>query len=283
MSTPLKIFTTRTALSEYLSVEREQGKSIGFVPTMGALHEGHLSLIRTAAEKSDLVVVSIFVNPTQFNDINDLKKYPRPIESDLEKLKSVKCDVLFMPEVSEMYSGDEIWEPQLDGLDTILEGKQRTGHYKGVTQIVKKLLDVVNPNLVFFGQKDYQQFLIISKMVSNSGMNMEIVMCPTVREKDGLAMSSRNIHLSDAEHQVALTLSRVLKQAKTDFTTLSIPEVKAKAIKTLKSTPGLTLEYFEICDGSTLQPVLTKDSDSIIVLMAARVGPTRLIDNIIIR
>lgn len=283
LSTPLKIFTTRTALSEYLSIEREQGKSVGFVPTMGALHEGHLSLIRTAAEKSDLVVVSIFVNPTQFNDLNDLKKYPRPIESDLKKLKSVKCDVLFMPEVSEMYSGDEVWEPQLDGLDTILEGKQRTGHYKGVTQIVKKLLDVVNPNMVFFGQKDYQQFLIISKMVSNSGMNMEIVMCPTVREKDGLAMSSRNIHLSDEEHQVALTLSRVLKQAKTDFTTLPISEIKAKAIKTLTSTPGLTLEYFEICDGSSLQPVITKDSDSIIALMAARVGPTRLIDNIIIR
>ncbi|HEY0771884.1 MAG TPA: pantoate--beta-alanine ligase, partial [Sphingobacteriaceae bacterium] len=163
------------------------------------------------------------------------------------------------------------------------EGTQRTGHYKGVTQIVKKLLDVVNPNMVFFGQKDYQQFLIISKMVSNSRMNMEIVMCPTVREKDGLAMSSRNIHLSDEEHQVALTLSRVLKQAKTDFTTLSIPEVKAKAIKTLTSTPGLTLEYFEICDGSNLQPVITKGSGSIIALMAARVGTTRLIDNIIIR
>lgn len=281
--TLLKIFTTRKVLSDYLSSERQNGKTIGFVPTMGALHEGHLSLIKNAEERTDLIVVSIFVNPTQFNDLNDLRKYPRPLDADLEKLKTVKCDVLFMPEVDEMYSGNEHWEPDLEGLDTILEGKQRAGHYKGVTQIVKKLLDVIKPDVAFFGQKDYQQFLIISKMLSKSDSNIELIMCPTVREKDGLAMSSRNIHLSDKEHQTALTLSQVLKQAKIDFGILSLPELKAKAINTLMATPGLELDYFEICDGLTLQPVITKDAKSIIALTAARIGATRLIDNIILR
>jgi pantoate--beta-alanine ligase len=279
----LKIFTTRKALSDYLSSERQNGKTIGFVPTMGALHEGHLSLIKNAEDRSNLIVVSIFVNPTQFNDLNDLKKYPRPLDADLDKLKTVKCDVLFMPEVNEMYSGNEYWEPDLEGLDTILEGKQRAGHYKGVTQIVKKLMDVIKPDLAFFGQKDYQQFLIISKMLSKSDSNVELVMCPTVREKDGLAMSSRNIHLSDKEHQTALTLSQVLKQAKIDFGILTLPKLKAKAINTLVATPGLELDYFEICDGLTLQPVITKDAKSIIALTAARIGSTRLIDNIILR
>lgn len=279
----LKIFTTRREVSSYLSQQREGGKSIGFVPTMGALHQGHLSLINSASEKTDLVVVSIFVNPTQFNDIQDLEKYPRPVEADLERLRTVKCDVLFMPEVDEMYTQNEVWEPDLDGLDTVLEGKQRAGHYKGVTQIVKKLLDVIKPDVAFFGQKDYQQFLIISKMVSKSGLNVDLVMSPIIREEDGLAMSSRNVHLSDQEHQTALTLSRVLEQTKSNFSKTPIAELKTNAIKTLTTTPGLALDYFEICNGETLQPVSGKDEKSIVALVAARVGATRLIDNIILR
>lgn len=279
----LKIFTTRRDLSSYLSQQREQGRSIGFVPTMGALHQGHLSLVKAAAERTDLVVVSIFVNPTQFNDVTDLERYPRPIEADIEKLRTVKCDVLFTPEVKEMYPETETWEPELDGLDLLLEGKQRAGHYKGVTQIVSKLLDVVKPDVAFFGQKDYQQFLIVSKMVAKSGLGIELVMAPIVREDDGLAMSSRNVHLSSDEHRTALALSRVLKRTKDDFNDKSIDELKANAINTLNAAPGLALDYFEICNGETLQPVHDKREKSIVALVAAHVGAIRLIDNIILK
>jgi pantoate--beta-alanine ligase len=279
----LEIFTTRKAVSEYLSKEKTSGKTIGFVPTMGALHPGHLSLIREASKTCDCVVVSIFVNPTQFNDVKDLENYPRPLEADLEKLRSVKCDILFMPEVKEMYQENEAWAPELGGLDTVLEGKQRPGHYQGVTQIVKKLLDVVKPDVTFFGQKDYQQFLIISKMVSSLGLSTQLVMCPIIREQDGLAMSSRNIHLSPAEHQTALVLSQVLEKTKSNFGHESIGDLKNKAVTLLEATPGLKLEYFEICNGDTLQPAVLETEKSIIALVAALVGATRLIDNIILK
>lgn len=279
----LKIFTTRKALSEYLSKERDNGRSIGFVPTMGALHNGHLSLIKNAAERTDLVVVSIFVNPTQFNDVKDLIKYPRPLDEDLAKLKTVKCDVLFIPEINEMYPENEYWEPDLEGLDLILEGKHRPGHYKGVTQIVKKLFDAIKPDVAFFGQKDYQQFLIVSKMVSKSGSDIELVMCPIIREKDGLAMSSRNVYLSDQEHHMALMLFRVLEQVKKDFEIKTVAELKNNAIRSLQATAGLSPEYFEICNSTSLEPVLNKKEKNIIALVAARIGSTRLIDNIILR
>ena len=279
----LKIFTTRQELSAYVSEQKEKGSSVGFVPTMGALHRGHLSLIDAAGSQTDLVVVSIFVNPTQFNDKKDLERYPRPVNADLEKLKTVKCDILFMPGVTEMYSGDEQWNPDLDGLDTVLEGEKRAGHYKGVTQIVKKLLDVVKPDKAFFGQKDFQQFLIISKMVAKSGLGTELVMCPIIREDDGLAMSSRNVHLSAGEHQTALALWLVLQKTKREFENKTIAELRADALQILNSTPGLTTDYFEICDSRSLEPVATKDTPGIIALVAAQVGSTRLIDNIILR
>ncbi|HXH99686.1 MAG TPA: pantoate--beta-alanine ligase [Sphingobacteriaceae bacterium] len=279
----MKIFTAQKTLSEYLLKEKKNGRSIGFVPTMGALHNGHLSLINGATEKTDLVVVSIFVNPTQFNDAKDLVNYPRPLDADLAKLNTVKCDVLFMPEVSEMYSENEYWEPDLDGLDIILEGKQRPGHYKGVTQIVNKLFNVVKPDIAFFGQKDYQQFLVISKLISITGSDIELVMCPIIREKDGLAMSSRNVLLSEEERQIALILSGVLNQAKKDFDDTTIVNLKSNAITSLKSTKGLSLDYFEVCDAKSLQPVINKNKKDIIALVAASIGSTRLIDNIILR
>ncbi|MGB4774102.1 MAG: pantoate--beta-alanine ligase, partial [Daejeonella sp.] len=190
----MKIVTTRLALSEYLKQRKLEGNIIGLVPTMGALHDGHLSLIEIAKSKTDLVVCSIFVNPTQFTDLNDLKNYPRPVETDINKLEAISCDVLFLPEVEEMYNKDEIWQLDLGGLDQVLEGKIRPGHYQGVTQIVYKLFEIVKPDFAFFGQKDYQQFMVISKMVNLLNMPVKLVVCPIIREDDGLAMSSRNIH-----------------------------------------------------------------------------------------
>lgn len=280
----MKLFTTARDLTQYLDQERAVGKKIGFVPTMGALHAGHLSLIDLARERAEIVVASIFVNPTQFNDPADLEKYPRPKEQDIEKLTRAQCDVLFMPEVREMYSEpNEHWHLDLKGLDGILEGKSRAGHYQGVTQIVKKLFDLVDPDFAFFGQKDYQQFRVVEQMVNHFQLKTQLVMCPIIREADGLAMSSRNVHLSPEEHQNALALSRVLHKAQADFADKSLMEIREEAIRQLTSSPGIDLQYFEICDGATLLPVDTKDARSIVALVAARVGQTRLIDNIILK
>ncbi|NEU08997.1 pantoate--beta-alanine ligase [Flavihumibacter sp. R14] len=278
----MKIFTTRATLSGYLTEQKSLRKIIGLVPTMGALHAGHLSLIEQAHKESDVVVCSIFVNPTQFNDPGDLAKYPRPIESDIKKLENSECDVLFMPSVSEMYSEGEEWNISLNGLDSILEGKIRPGHYQGVTQIVKKLFDTVMPDKAFFGQKDYQQVQVIAELVRQYQIPVQLITCPIVREADGLAMSSRNVHLSAAEHQQALVLSRALNLAQQLFPVKTIPEVKDEISRFVKQTDGVELEYFEICDGKTLQPVTDKDDEPLVALIAAKVGGIRLIDNVIL-
>ena len=277
----MKIFTTRAALSAYLADQIIVCKAIGFVPTMGALHAGHLSLIGQARKESDIVVCSIFVNPTQFNDPRDLERYPRPIESDIEKLQNAGCDVLFLPQVTEMYSADERWQINLNGLDNILEGKIRPGHYQGVTQIVKKLFDTVNPDVAFFGQKDYQQFMVITELVRQYKMPVKLRMCPIVREKDGLAMSSRNVYLSQAEHQQALALPRALNLTKSLIGSKSVGEVKMDILRFFQSVEGVQLEYFEICDPETLLPVHNK-TGNMVALVAAKVGQIRLIDNIIL-
>lgn len=279
----MKIFTSRVALSEYLTKQKSFHKTIGFVPTMGALHEGHLSLIERARNENDLVVCSIFVNPTQFNDPKDLERYPRPIESDIAKLQSAHCDVLFLPEVEEMYAEDEKWSIDLHGLDLILEGKIRPGHYQGVTQIVKKLFDTVNPSKAFFGQKDYQQVMVIAEMVRQHQIPVQLVMCPIVRESDGLAMSSRNVYLSAAEHQQALVLSKALNLARELFADRSIAEIKEEVSRLVNNTPGVTLEYFEICDSQNLQPASAKNGHNLVALIAAKVGQIRLIDNVILQ
>lgn len=279
----MKIFTTRVALSEYLTEQKAAKKKIALVPTMGALHAGHLSLIERAREESDLVVCSIFVNPTQFNDPADLAKYPRPVDSDLEKLKAADCDVLFMPEVAEMYSAPENWHIDLHGLDNILEGKIRPGHYQGVTQIVKKLFDTVKPDIALFGQKDYQQIMVISELVKQYNIPVRIIMCPIVREQDGLALSSRNIYLSPGEHQHALALSKSLNLAAELFPEQSIEEVKNEVNAYLQEAEGIEPEYFEICDAQTFLPVTSKNGHSLVALVAARVGNIRLIDNVILQ
>jgi pantoate--beta-alanine ligase len=277
----LKIFTTRKSLGEYLEQIRSAGKTIGFVPTMGALHAGHLSLIAQAQQQSDEVVCSIFVNPTQFNDPKDLEKYPRPIISDIEKLESVGCDVLFNPEVGEMYAGNEQWHLEIGELEHLLEGKFRPGHYQGVTQVVYKLFDIVKPDVAFFGQKDYQQFMVIQKMVDIMHLPVKLVMCPILREADGLAMSSRNIHLSADDRQHALVLSKTLNWLNENFDSGQITQLQKECFATIGAEPGVQSEYFEIVNGNSLHSA-DGQTQNVVALVAAKVGNTRLIDNIVL-
>jgi pantoate--beta-alanine ligase len=279
--TPLKIFTDRKNLEEYLQKLQLKGKKIGFVPTMGALHQGHLSLLAAAQQQADVVVCSIFVNPTQFNDPKDLELYPRPIASDTEKLEQAGCDILFNPDVSEMYAANEQWHLDIGELEYLLEGKFRPGHYQGVTQVVYKLFDIVKPDVAFFGQKDYQQFLVIQRMVDLLHLPVKLVMCPILREADGLAMSSRNIHLSVEERQHALILSKTLNWLKDNFDHRKMQSLTRECEMMIRTEHGTELEYFEIADGDDLHPA-KQNSRNIVALVAARVGKTRLIDNVVI-
>ena len=248
---------------------------------MGALHNGHLSLIRIAQQQCDVVVCSIFVNPTQFNDPRDLEKYPRPIAADIQKLEQVKADILFEPAVSEMYAGNEYWHLQIGQLEHLLEGASRPGQYQGVTQVVNKLFDIVKPDVAFFGQKDYQQFMVISKMVKLLNLPVELVMCPIERETDGLAMSSRNVHLSAADRQHALILSRTLDWFAKNVGRTGIEQAVAECEKMINAEPGVQLDYFEAANPDTLRPAQQGDTN-IVALVAAKVGNTRLIDNMIV-
>jgi pantoate--beta-alanine ligase len=277
----LKIFTTKKALKQYLLQTRASNKTIGFVPTMGALHQGHLSLIEQAQQHNDEIVCSIFVNPSQFNDPKDLEKYPRTIEADISMLEKVKCDVLFNPPVNEIYDDNEQWHLNVGELEYLLEGKFRPGHYQGVTQVVYKLFNIVEPDEAYFGQKDYQQFLIISKMVEMLQIPVKLVMCPIRRETDGLAMSSRNIHLTADDRRHALILSKTLNWVMDNFDRANIPQLKKEAERMISAEQGVELEYFEIADGDTLLPA-GQYTQNIVVLVAAKVGKTRLIDNVLL-
>jgi pantoate--beta-alanine ligase len=279
----LKIFNTRHEVHQYLNQLQAAGKTIGFVPTMGALHAGHLSLIAQAQQQAHVVVCSIFVNPTQFTDPKDLEKYPRPIEADIAKLEQAGCDILFNPAVNEMYAGHESWHLDIGELEHLLEGEFRPGHYQGVMQVVHKLFTIINPNLAFFGQKDYQQVMVINQMVTRLNMPVKLAMCPIEREPDGLAMSSRNIHLTADDRVHALALSRALNQAKASFDKGDdLLAIQQQASALISREPGTQLEYFELADGETLLPA-KPDSPGIVALVAARVGNTRLIDNVILR
>jgi pantoate--beta-alanine ligase len=278
----LKNFTKKAQLQQHLQSLRAGGAVIGFVPTMGALHAGHLSLIKQAQQQCDIVVCSIFVNPTQFNDPKDLEIYPRPIQDDIAKLTQAGCDVLFNPGVTEMYADNEKWHLDIGELEGLLEGKFRPGHYQGVTQVVFKLFAIVKPNVAFFGQKDYQQVLVITQMVKLLNMPVKLVMCPIERETDGLAMSSRNIHLTAGDRQHALILSKTLNSVKADFESNHIEQLIKNATTAINAEPDVALGYFEIADGDTLLPA-NKNTKKVVALVAATVGKTRLIDNVIIR
>jgi pantoate--beta-alanine ligase len=275
----LKIFTTRQEVAQYFTYKT--GKTIGFVPTMGALHNGHISLIKQAQQVCTEVVCSIFVNPTQFNDPKDLEKYPRPIAADIAMLEQAGCDILFNPTVSEIYDDDEKWHLDIGDMEHLLEGKFRPGHYQGVMHVVNKLFNIVKPDMAFFGQKDYQQVMVITKMVELLNMPVKLVMCPIQRETDGLAMSSRNVHLTAYDREHALILSKTLGWVKEHFNVNSIPELQQQAEQMLNNEPGIIPEYFEIVDGDTLKPI-TAATKKAVALVAARAGKTRLIDNMLI-
>lgn len=285
----MKIVKTKKALAECLNSFRTQGRMITLVPTMGALHTGHLSLLRLALETDNgIVVCSIFVNPTQFNDPEDLQKYPRPIEQDIALLEQVGCDVLFLPEVSEMYGEQEEWSMDLGMLDQVWEGAQRPGHFQGVTQIVYKLFEAVQPDRAIFGQKDLQQYLVIEEMVRQKGLPVQLMMAPTVRDDKGLALSSRNVRLSPTGRQQALVLNQSLRHvveglSRWEAGETSLQTLQREAMDLLEKAPGVHVEYFTICDRRTLLPAEENiETTNIVVLVAAWVEGVRLIDNMVV-
>ncbi|MFN0082433.1 MAG: pantoate--beta-alanine ligase [Ferruginibacter sp.] len=256
---------------------------IGFVPTMGALHDGHISLIKAAKQDNDIAVCSIFVNPTQFNNKNDFKKYPVTIENDINKLEKASCDVLFLPSVEEMYPPNEKSEHyQLGELETVLEGKYRPGHFQGVCIIVDKLLQAVKPNGLYLGKKDYQQCMVIKKMMSEKKYSIELNVCETVREKDGLAMSSRNIRLNEVERQKALQIIACLNLLRAHIKEGSLASLKEEATFFLEKN-GFKVDYTEIADANTLEIINQWDGKrKPVALVAAYLNEVRLIDNIIL-
>lgn len=281
----MEIFKTKASLQAYLQEARSTGQKIALIPTMGALHEGHLSLLNYAKPISDIRVCSIFVNPTQFNDPKDLEKYPRPIENDIRLLESVDCDILFLPSVDEMYPDkNEAWHLDLGELDQIWEGEKRPGHFQGVTQVVYKLFTLVQPDIACFGQKDFQQVMVIKRMIAMKDLAIQLAICPIIRDQDGLALSSRNARLSEAGKRTALALSRSLQFVKDHIhDPIPLAEIKDKALQILTDTDGLSVEYFALCESSTLREVDHIDfSKQHVALVTGWVEGVRLIDNMIL-
>ncbi|WP_052594681.1 pantoate--beta-alanine ligase [Aureispira sp. CCB-QB1] len=278
------IFKTVQDLQHYIRTQKKQTKKIGLVPTMGALHLGHLSLIQRAFQDCDLVVCSIFVNPTQFGDAEDLEKYPRPIESDIEKLEKIGCSALFLPDVTEVYPKDLI-SPTFDlsGLDKTMEGAHRPGHFAGVVEVVHRLLDIAQPDYLYMGQKDYQQFAIIKHMLGLMNSSIQLVRVPIVREEDGLAMSSRNVRLSPEGRIKAQLISQMLFEAKKHAIHMSLEEVKQQALAFINQHQ-LEVDYFTIIDGDSLEIIDSFDKATIVTACTTvRVDGVRLLDNIILR
>lgn len=278
----MKVISTKKELQSEMEQIRKAGKTVGFVPTMGALHDGHLSLIHRSTAENDVTAVSIFVNPTQFNNPSDLEKYPRDLQHDLSLLEKNHCDLVFTPAVDEMYDKNEtesVFEFDFGGLDKVMEGKFRPGHFNGVVQVVSKLFNLVQPDRAYFGEKDFQQLAIIRRMVELMNFNTEIVGCPIVREKDGLAMSSRNLRLDKEERQKAVEISKTLFESKKLVSNFSPEQVQNWVIARLNSLPGLKVEYFEIVHQKTLQPIHSW-SEPAIGCVAVFCGDVRLIDNI---
>ena len=282
----MQIITTKLELSNQMAACIRQGKSIGFVPTMGALHAGHASLVKQACAENAVCVVSVFVNPTQFNNKEDLLKYPRNIKKDAELLADLGVDFVFAPTPEEMYSQEEMQQEfafDFAGLDQVMEGKMRPGHFNGVVQVVSRLFDLVQPTRAYFGEKDFQQLAIIHHMVERSSLSerytgLKIVDCPIVRENSGLAMSSRNERLSEQEKQTAITISKTLFASLQWAKTASVKEVQQRVIDTINNVDGLEVEYYEIIDKNTLQP--TDVWDNAVGCVTVYCGPVRLIDNI---
>jgi len=280
----MKLVRTIADLRKEVRDTRKQGKSIGFVPTMGALHEGHLSLVRTAKAQTDFVVVSIFVNPTQFGPNEDFHRYPRPLEADVNLCTQANADLLFNPSVEEMYPAGFSTTVEVTGVSDGLCGAHRPGHFRGVTTVVMKLFHQVMPDKAFFGQKDAQQCAVLRKMVLDMDLDLQMEICPTVREKDGLAMSSRNRYLSNTERSVAPGIYAALmafREEAVKHPGRGVTPFKNLLLGKLKEIPGVTMDYVEVVDSLTMKPMEILRG-SLVVAVALRLGSTRLIDNILV-
>ena len=277
----MQVFGKISSVVDAINKLKKEGKSIGFVPTMGALHAGHITLVERAVNENDIVVTSIFVNPTQFNDQNDLRNYPRNLEEDLRKLESAGCDIVFFPEVKEMYPEPDTRVFNFGKLEEVMEGAHRPGHFNGVAQVVSKFFEIIKPHRAYFGEKDFQQLAIIREMVRQLSFQVEIVPCAIVREPDGLAMSSRNQLLSPEQRASAPLIARTLFDARKHIKDSGVEQIKEKVIGTINQDENLEVEYFEIADENTLQPVDNwQDSDRPRAFIAVKDGAVRLIDNV---
>jgi pantoate--beta-alanine ligase len=277
------IFNKKSDLSAFLSPFINQNKSIGFVPTMGALHEGHLSLLKNSLSENNITVMSIFVNPTQFNNTEDLDKYPRKLKRDVQIMQDLSNSIIvYAPDVEDIYEGNTVSENfEYDGLENQMEGKHRPGHFDGVGTIVKRLFEIVQPNKAYFGEKDFQQLQIVKKLVSKYNIPVEVIGCPIHREPNGLAMSSRNERLSAIAKEKAAIIYQILSDAKKLFQTNSAEETILFVENEFKKHPEFQLEYFEIADEATLLPVSQKESDKKYRgFIAIFIENIRLIDNI---
>ncbi len=278
------LFKKTADLSNWLESQRKNNCRVGFVPTMGALHTGHLSLVDSSKKENDITVASIFVNPTQFNDPKDLKKYPVTIEKDIDMLEKTGCDVLFLPPVKEIYPDGAASQKNYDlgFLETVLEGKYRPGHFQGVCMVVERLLNIVDPHNLYLGQKDYQQCMVITRLTELMGKPINVDICPTLREKDGLAMSSRNMRLSTEERKTATAIYKCLSLAKEKLQAGNIIPLKNE-MKAMLEKAGFKIDYAEIADAATLELIDEWDGQrKLVAVIAAFINEVRLIDNMII-
>lgn len=277
----MQVIKSIAELQACLANERSNGNSIGLVPTMGALHEGHASLVRRSVSENDVTVVSVFLNPTQFNDPKDLERYPRTLDSDCELLEACGAQVVFAPSVGEMYPEPDTRTFSYPPTDSVMEGERRPGHFNGVCQIVSKLFAITLPDRSYFGEKDYQQIAVIRRMVADLGFKVEVIACPVIREEDGLAMSSRNTLLSVEEKALAPNIYRVLKESKSQG--LGLKDTEKWVVGQINAIDGLDVEYFSIVDGNTLESIANwDDAGSIVGCITVYCGktPIRLIDHI---
>ena len=277
----MQVIQTIKELKACLDEERSKGRTVGFVPTMGALHAGHASLVERSVKENDVTVVSVFLNPTQFNDKKDLERYPRTLEADCKLVEACGAQVVFAPSVEEVYPEPDTRVFSYPPTDTVMEGAFRPGHFNGVCQVVSKLFDYVEPHRAYFGEKDYQQICVICRMVEDLKQNVEIVPCPVIREESGLARSSRNTLLSDDERVLAANIYRVLRESKT--LGKSVAETHDYVVNTIDAIPGLEVQYFSIVNGKTLADVSEwADAESVVGCITVFCGavPIRLIDHI---
>ncbi len=279
----MKLLTTISSLREYLDAQRAAGKTVGLVPTMGALHEGHASLVRRSVEENDVTVVSVFLNPTQFNDPKDLERYPRTLEADCALLEGVGAQAVFAPSVAEVYPEPDTRTFSYPPTDSVMEGAYRPGHFNGVCQIVSKLFDYVRPDRAYFGEKDFQQIAVIRRMVADLGLQLQIVPCPVIREASGLAMSSRNTLLTDEERTIAAAIYQTLRSSLEYAAAHSVEQTRQWVIDTINAVDGLEVQYYSIVDGESLADVtLWDESAHIVGCITVFCGskPIRLIDHI---